>query len=62
MECAEIFTREFDAIRLILDARLVVPALAGFDVELITGDIGEIDLLGIFINQLVQTATTAPIA
>ena len=39
-----------------------VAALAGFDVQLPAGDVGEIDFVGIFIHQFMQTALSAAVA
>lgn len=60
-EGRQIFTSELDAVRLIFEATLVVTALAGFDIELTAGDVGEVDLIGIFIHQLMQAALAAAV-
>lgn len=49
-EGRQIITREFNAVRFVLEATLVVTALAGFNVELTAGDVGKVNLVGIFIH------------
>ena len=60
-ESRQIFTGEFDAIGFELKTTLVVLALAGFDVELLAGDVGEIDFVCIFIHQFIETALTTAV-
>ena len=41
----QIFTRQLDAVLFIFEAALIVAALAGFDIKLVAGDVGKIDLI-----------------
>lgn len=50
-----------DAVRLIFETALIVAALAGFDIELVAGDVSEIDLIRVGVLQLVQAALAASI-
>lgn len=62
IEGREVLARQFDAVLFQLEAPLIVTALAGFDVELVAGYVGKINLVGIFVDQLIQTALPAPVA
>ena len=53
---------DLQAVRLLLEAVAVIGALAGLGVEQIAGDVGEHQLLGILVDQLVQAALAAAIA
>ncbi len=57
----QIIARQFDAVRLVLESTFVITALTGLDIELFTRDVGKIDLVGVFIHQLMQAALTTPI-
>lgn len=54
--------RDLQAVRLFFKAVAVVGALAGLGIEQVAGHVGEHQLLGILVNELVQAALAAAIA
>ncbi|MNR15861.1 hypothetical protein D3C85_1324200 [compost metagenome] len=57
----EIVAGQLDAVRLVFETALVVAALTGFDVQLLAGDISEVDFVGVFVHQLMQAALPAAV-
>src|SRR5471032_1495512 len=62
VESGQVFAGQFDAVFFERKTTLVVAALTGFDIQLVAGNVGEIDFFGIFINQLVQATLSATVA
>ena len=53
---------DLETIRLFFEAIEIIRALTGFGIEQVAGDIGEHQLVGIFIDQLVEAAFATTIA
>ena len=62
VELGDLVVGDLQAVRLLLEAVDVVGALAGLGIEQVAGHVGEHQLLGVLIDQLVQAALAAAIA
>ena len=57
-----ILSGDLQAVRLFLKAVAIVGALAGLGIEQVAGHVGEHQLLGVLVDQLVQAALAAAVA
>ena len=62
VELGNLVVGDLQAVRLFFKAVAVVGALAGLGIEQVAGHVGEHQLLGVLVDQLVQTALAAAVA
>lgn len=62
VELGNLVVGDLQAVRLFLKAVAVVGALAGLGIEQVAGHVGEHQLLGVLVDQLVQAALAAAVA
>lgn len=62
VELGNLVVGDLQAVRLFFKAVAVVGALAGLGIEQVAGDVGEHQLLGVLVDQLVQAALAAAVA
>ncbi len=62
VELGNLVVGDLQAVRLFLKAVAIVGALAGLGIEQVAGHVGEHQLLGVLVDQLVQAALAAAVA